>query len=1027
MDGEFTFHLYETDVTFTSHTWVETVTNKDGKFTFTSIEKPVGTYYYVIEEEVGSLGGVTYDKSHYHVVVNIVDNTTGETNAEVTIYKISTNENGTTSTKVDAVEFVNTYEAKDTDGLVLSGTKELTGRDAINGEFSFSLYSADKNYVADAKPLETVVNIDGGFTFSELTYEATGDYYYVIKEVDTKLGGVAYDAKEYKVKVTVTDDGKGELVAKVVSVNGSTSNLAIVFNNTYEINDEEAIVIEGVKTLFGREWLATDAFTFELYNADSAYNAVGDVLQTKVVKGTDAVKAFAFDEITYTEVGTHYYVVKEQVGSIDGVTYDETVYGVKVVVTDNLDGTLSVVKSYYQGNAEVDTIAFSNIYEVHSDAETSVIIHGMKTLTGRTLQDGEFTFVLSDEAGNVIETVNNYDNFAFSAITYGKEDINKTFTYKVSEKADADDNGITYDTTVYTVTVKVVDNGDATLGTVVKYYANEQEVSGLTFENDYTITPTPFAITGTKVLTGRELVDGEFVFELYEASDVTLSHRELVATVMNKDGQFEFAGLEKDPGTYYYVIHEKVGDLGGITYDLSHYNVTVVIADDGNGGTKVDSTTITKAEVTEQGTEIVSTDEIVFNNTYTSKDTDGLVISGTKVLEGRKLINAEFVFELYDVFGNVIQTTVVKDGQFTFAELTYEQAGTYYYTVKEQNTNLGGVTYDDEVFFVKVVVTDNGQGELNAEIAEMKTADHKTVSELVFTNTYEVTPVTDVITGTKVLTGRDWKDTDEFTFALYQTESDYVVGSEAIATATVTSTAQTFAFAEMEFDAEGVYYYVVKEVAGTIAGINYDTTVYNIKVTVTDNLDGTFKVEKEIYVDDAVVNAVVFENEYKVTGTSEGTGITLEAKKVLTGAGRTLVDGEFSFSLYATDADYAIKSEALETVTNKGEAVVFTEMLYEQAGTYYYVIVEEVGKDENIVYDESTYMIRVDVTDVDAQLVAEITSITKDGETVDVMQFTNKYIVNTSDTATNTNWVVAMLVSAMGLLVVLRERRKMAK
>ncbi|MDD6467741.1 MAG: FctA domain-containing protein, partial [Erysipelotrichaceae bacterium] len=1144
---EFSFKLYKSDYSFTSRTNIQTVANNaTGKFVFSGLKEMPGTYYYVIEEVEGNLGGVTYDKSRYHVTVTIVDNGDGTTKvAKTEIVKVSVGDN---TAPADSVIFNNTYQATDTDGIVIEGIKALTGRHLLEGEFVFELYDADGVLI------QTAVNKNGKFAFESLLYETVGTYTYTVKERNLNAGGMTYDGTVFTVTVKVTDDKNGELVASIDSIKDANDRPVdkLQFNNIYEIITPASITIDGTKTFTGREWMDADEFTFKLYETDSSY-VVDEAKALDTKKATKAQKSFSFNTITYNKEGIYYYVVKEIAGTDGiGISYDETFFNVEVTVVDEHDGTLDVTSKYYKDGTLVSSINFLNTYHVYEGAVAKATISGIKTLTTRAIKDGEFTFELYATASDYvikpgvkpIQTVNDGVTFTFETIEYDKVG---TYYYVVKEmRAGETKDGVTFDEKEHRLKVVVSDGG---LGYLVSQIVVEDE-EVITVNNTYEITPDKFNLTATKSLTGRQLKDKEFTFELYQAADETFVEKKLIQTVTNDaNGNVTFKDLAEQPGTYYYVMKEKAGNLGGVTYDTNRYHFTVTIVDDEVGSTKVDRVVVEK--VTNSGTSIV--DKAEFNNTYVATDSIGLVLEGTKSLTGRDLVSGEFEFELYDENGNLLQSTVNRNGKFTFAELKYETTGTYNYTIKEKDTKLGGVTYDSTIYSVKVVVTDDEEGELVAKVESIKNAAGAKKETLAFVNKYHAEPYKVVFNGTKVLTGRQWKDTDRFTFELYEEGQDAV---RLIDQAFATKENKEFAFKEIQLTDEGVYYYVVKEKVESLGGVTYDTTVYNIKVTLKDMLDGTFSCEQQILVNEQSAEDIVFNNTYAPAKTEDGKGITLSVKKSLIGrelnadefnfdlfetdetfevtgtamqtksndatgavvfdeigydtagtyyyvvlekqgslggvtydetqyrvtvrvtddtngklvaevvsivkndkentvvdnvtfensyqpsptpegdgisitankvfSGKTLKENEFLFSLYETDETYTTDSAALETVSNNANGeIAFTELLYEVAGSYYYVVKEEKGTTKNVIYDSSVYYIEVLVTDdLEGHLIAEVVSITKDGESVETVEFKNVYFVDTADTTNTTNWLVSMLISALGCLVALRFRRK---
>ena len=880
---------------------------------------------------------------------------------------------------------------------------ELSDGKIITGKTS-SLLGASSSLLSEgAEPIRTVNEADK-FAFEPVYFDHAGYYYYVVKELDKNAGGITYDDSLFKVQVYVYDNGKGELISSIITVNGTT-NLDITFNNEYTIEDKEEFVISGVKEFTGRDWTDNDVFTFELYETNDAFEVSGaTLLETKTA--TKGNVNFDFSKFVYEAEETHYYVVKEVVGNADnGITYDTKEYQIKVVVTDNHDGTLSLTSKTVVAGTEVTNIKFTNTYEVFDNSAAFADIDATKTLTGRPLKNAEFTFELYEATynettgaytkGNLVETVKN----ANTAVKFSRIEFTEvgTYHYIVKEKAGASNVGITYDSNEYPVTIVVYDDGNGRLA--VNKTVNG-EVGSITINNTYTVTPDTFDLSGTKTLTGRDLVAGEFEFSLYQATDSTYADRTLIKTVKNDAaGKFEFAGLSEQAGTYYYVIEEKQGSKGGVTYDASYYHVVVTIVDNGLGTTEVSSITYTK--VVENG-KAEDASAVAFNNTYTPTDSVGLVLGGNKALAGRHTIDGEFTFELYEtgadfelVEGVAPIQTVNEDDKFEFKPLTYPTTGTHYYVIKELDKNAGGMTYDTASYRITVQVTDDLNGELVAKVVSMTDANGKAVEEITFNNSYKIEePNKVVFDGNKVLRGREWLDTDVFTFELYEANANYVVadGAKPVDTQTATKGDTAFVFDEISYNAEATHYYVVKEVVGTLGGITYDTTVYNVKVVVTDNHDGTLSVEKTYYVGDSKVDAIEFVNTYEVLDSSKAYA-TIRGTKSL--SGRPLANGEFEFELYSATYDAETKQyvagELKETVTNTATAFTFSTMEYSEVGTHYYVVKEKAGELGGITYDETEYVIEVKVTDgYDGKLYSSVAIINSNAT---VVAFNNTYTI----------------------------------
>ena len=457
----------------------------------------------------------------------------------------------------------------------IQAIKKLTGRVMKAGEFEFDLFD-DKT----GKVVETVKNdVDGNIIFAELTFDKAGTYNYHIveKKANTTEKGVTYDANPVGVTVTVSADAEGKLSAAVAYENDDKT-----FENTYAPKKTSAS-IEVTKALSGRT-LKADEFEFVLKN-----DADGSEVQ-KVKNTADGKVTFA--PIEYTKAGTYKYtIVETNAGqTIDGVTYDSLEVKVTVEVTDDGEGKLTANVTYPADKE------FNNSYGASKIPATLAV---KKTLTGRELKADEFEFTLTDQDGNVKETVKNDKdgNVKFSALEFDKAG---TFTYKIAEKAGTA-TGITYDSKTITATVTVADNGKGALEATVTY---DDEKA---FENTYTPAgATSVTLGAKKVLEGKDLEAGKYSFEL-KKEDGTV-----VETVKNAaDGTVTFSPISYDEsqvGTHKYTISEVAGTETGITYDKTVQEVEVTVV-------KVSATEL-KATASKEA------NDLVFTNKYTPAKTE---------------------------------------------------------------------------------------------------------------------------------------------------------------------------------------------------------------------------------------------------------------------------------------------------------------------------------------------------------------------------------------------------------------------
>jgi pilin isopeptide linkage protein/LPXTG-motif cell wall-anchored protein len=553
--------------------------------------------------------------------------------------------------------FENDYTPKD-GGVVLNAEKVLTGRTLEANEFAFELVDEEGNV------LQTKANdATGQIYFDELMYDKDGEYRYTIREKADADSTITYDMKEIGVVVKVTDED-GQLVAK------ATYDGNAIFENDYQPK-AGSVVLSAEKVLIGRTVQANE-FDFELVDED------GTVLQTKA---NDATGQIYFDALAYEEAGEYRYTIREQAGTDGTITYDTRELAVVVTVTDE-DGQLTAVAEY-EGNQ-----VFENSYQPKAG---SVVLSAEKVLTGRTLQANEFDFELVDEEGNILQTKANdaTGKIYFDALPY--EETGE-YHYTIREKIDSDGT-ITYDTKELAVVVTVTDE-DGQLTAVAEYEGNQ------VFENSYQPKAGSVVLNAEKVLTGRTLQANEFDFELVDEDETVLQTKANDAT-----GQIYFDALAYDEtGEYHYTIREKAGTDGTITYDAKELAVVVTVTDEAGQLTAV-------AEYE---------DNQVFENSY-QPQAGSVVLSAKKVLTGRDLQANEFIFELVDEAGKVLQTQRNDaNGTITFDALTYDDAGEHRYTIREKAGNDATIIYDETTYQVTVTVKDQA-GKLVAEAEQ--TAD----------------------------------------------------------------------------------------------------------------------------------------------------------------------------------------------------------------------------------------------------------------------------------------------------------------
>lgn len=691
------------------------------------------TFTYTVREIRQSAGGVNYDSHMGMWQITVTDDLTGQLKAQ------------TRTNAAHPTTFTNTYQAKPV-SVQFRAHKTLndpdhTGIQPQAGQYEFKCVE-DKT----GGQVGTVKTNDqqGNILFDTISYTKTGVYDYTLSEVHGDKGGITYDATKHHVKVTVTDNGEGQLLADVKYDNGT--NIP-EFTNTYHAQpatDNPTAVKKMTSSKGNKYTLKGEDFAFTLQQQSAPAN-VSNADQTK---RNDQQGNIRFDQLSFPLVGTYVFTMSEQDTTVPGVTKDGTVATITYVVKDvDHTGKLAVVSKTVTPTtgANGKNITFTNHY---SPKNVGYSISGMKnivntdTATSRVPQDGEFKFQLNavsahDSDGNAISmndmpmpagsqngtvtVTNKGSGFTFGQMVYTMPGV---YTYHVKELAGTDKT-IGYSTQEYDVTVTVTDRDGMLSATA------DSQTNDIRFDNTYTPTPVGVTVQADKHLTGRALNDGEFTAELKDMDGNTLQSKRFKRTTGSEakadegDGTLTFDKLTFDKtGIYKYTVDETDTQLGGVTYDTTSHTVTVTVTED------ADSHTLTAK--TEYSTENGSEDGIRFTNTYQPQNV--LVeLTARKRLTGRELKADEFEFELVDKTGKVIDTERNdKDGDIRFKPLTYgrdnngiDDCGEHRYVIRERNTGEKNVTYDRTEHHVTVTVGDDLQGNLTAKV-EYDPTDGKT-------------------------------------------------------------------------------------------------------------------------------------------------------------------------------------------------------------------------------------------------------------------------------------------------------------
>ena len=918
--------------------------------------------------------------------------------------KIAKQNTDGTVAKDNKLVFTNSYSVKSSVTLTgIKAKKKFTGREWTSADsFELCLRAADGTPVPDGataapvagmKQVEKTVTSAEEFSFGEIKYEKPGKYtYYIAETTPAKsdpswLGGVSYSSAEYKVTVTVKDDGKGNLTEPVVKMeqiykdDGTATSQVIddqiaVITNTYRPK-ETSVTLKATKRFTGGE-LAGGDFTFQLLDKD------GSVVQT-VQNEKDGKVAFA--AIDYATPGDHDYTIKEVKGADSTVVYDAKGVKVHVKVTDE-KGELKATVTY-DGEKAVPT--FTN-----TKPTADVTVEATKVLAGKDLTADAFTFGLYDQDGNEDARGTNDKNgkvkLTVKGLNLGEYD------YTLKEVAGSDST-ITYDSTEVRVRVSVKAEGDKAKATVA--YDGKNDIP--TFKNTYQPAETSATLTAKKSYVKSDntpivLKGGEFAFDLYEG-DLTaeqLKGKQPIQTAENgEDGTVAFPTIDyTKAGEYKYTIAEQKGNLSHVTYDATVHHAVVTVVD--NAGQLEASVTYDDGK----------TDAPTFKNTYDA--TGSVELTATKVVavapgftHDTKLKGGEYTFELKDADGKVLDTAkndadgkVSFTREFQLSDLDGAASKDFTYTIVEQPGAEPGMVYDNHALTYTVTVTDGGNGALNAKAIVTSASGSDT-----FTNTYQPAATGLALGAQKSYVKKDDntpivpKD-GEFTFDVYEGK----MTAEQLAGAKPVRTATNGADGSVNFDAfsyakPGTYEYTIVERKGDLAYVTYDDTMHHAVVKVVDNAGA---LRASVAYDGKDATKPTFTNAYKAQATVSG-AIALTKSVDVHGGSYQMKAGDFAFELVGPDG------KVLQTQKNDADGkVAFDELTFDHAGTFIYTVREVQPTDDapgvpGVTYTGKTYTLTYVVKDNnDGKLVVESSTVmpsegTENGVTPNTMTFTNSY------------------------------------
>lgn len=736
------------------------------------------------------------------------------------------------------------------------------------------------------------------------------------------------------------------------------------------------------KVLEGRDWTDEDKFEFGLTSENSA-----PMPASKTATATKGHADISFGEIAYDKPGTYVYKVSEKYAgtTVHGIAYSKNVAEFTVTVKPNAKGELEASVKKTSGEAE-----FKNTYTANP-AESSVTdqITVTKVLTGRDLTVGEFSFELreiKDEDSELIETVKNAADgkVTFSAIKY--TEIGQ-HTYKLHE-VKGNSGGIDYDDAVYTIVTTIADNGKGQL-VATHELKDAKDVKSIEFKNAYTTNATEASLAGIKNLQVDDAltpadITGKFTFTVTGEEGAPMPASTSVHN--DVDGKVDFGKItftlddlnkavgekpEKREHTFTYTVTES-GEVAGVTNDAKpSREVSFTVTDDGKGNLRVSRKPDGDAAFT-------------FTNTYNVTPVETSVtdqITANKVLTGRELKEGEFSFELVEGDKVVATGTNAADGAITMGKVAYDKPGKHAYTLREikGGTTSKGITYSDAKYTIETTITDNGDGTLKAEHV-LKDATAAT-----FKNTYSVAPLDAELDFdlSKVISGRDWTDGDEFSFTITAPE-DAPLPDPATVTVSKKDAKDGIAaikFGKIHYAAAGTYKYEIRENAGSTVGMTYDAHVATAEVTVTENGDGSLTANVTKKENGRFTNTYRTELNYTAAG-----GLWLS--KYLDG--RPMTEGQFTFTVTPADDASAralgllpgansFKSPAAAEATVglidilAGHEVIFTQA--DAGKTFTYTVAEKNDGQPGYTYDDAVRTVTIAIADDTAGTLTATTTV----------------------------------------------------
>ncbi|MDR0896817.1 MAG: InlB B-repeat-containing protein [Oscillospiraceae bacterium] len=722
-------------------------------------------------------------------------------------------------------------------------------------------------------------NYDGGAIFVPIVYLD-----------DLNIGSdVIFERNEARYRTHIHQRDIATHEAHVLT-NTFSYGMPYAYNN-YDIAYPSAAYQPSVgKTAIGKELVGNEFVFGVIMNVGTASYLISTA-------ANNASGQVVFPEILYGGTGAYQYTYRELTTSGDGWTVSTGTPTMSINVA--IDGENYLV-------ATADPVTGPSFINVYSPEDAEAVFTAHKYAIGQALVGSDFTFTVYNQQDIPVATATNdiSGSITFPAVAFGQTG---TYYYEIGESSPSFGPWTT-DSARYPAVIQVTDDGSGQLAADVSYPYGTP-----VFFNRYEQPHTNATIIAQKMATGKALVGGDFQFGLFSGAS-------LVAMTSNNAGGAVQVGMGyNEPGVYQYTLRETTTSGNGWTTDASQYPVTVTVSTDVKGNLQA---------MVSYPSGIPS-----FINRYSSSPIS-VDLSATKFAIGKELPRKEFTFGLYDNSGTLQTTATNLDGgAISFAPLTFNAPGVYYYYMREISESGNGWTTDSRQIPVVITVTDNGMGSLVASV------DHP-FGVAAFSNTYATSPAVVTPVATKTASGAALP-AERFTFGLYNFDTEALVD-----TATNTGDGRV-TFGDLTFESPGVYTYQVREITPPGGGWTHDATVYTATVTVSD--DGAGQLVSNIEFSPSEPS---FHNTYDPEDTSED----IYGYKVLNNwSGEEVA---FDFALTTPDGT------PVATTQNSDGVIHFTTDMLSEPGTYHYIMKETSQGGNGWTTDPAEFPVTVTVTDV---------------------------------------------------------------